>query len=466
MIEQHETTYIEYTTRWTILIISGLLILTIPLIILRNLSFHYVLLGLTFVVAIPFFLSVEKIICLLTFYIIAFGIPLFKGNLYPVHVNYLILDLVMVLLFLLLIGEYSFRKKETIQSSYFSWPFLIFFFIVGLSFLVGLSHRNNLQIMYKEFRILCYYGVYFVAVKHFQDVKWIKLFSITVIVATLMAAFDYIYTYNSLPTVRFVSRQVHMFLLVTPFLISSMILDRNKLRKMVYFVILIPIGISVIISQTRGTWVSIGIAILLATFLSLFVRIEGQRKILSFSFAILTLIIIVFFSLNLIGRMSKVKREFVETRVESLSNLQIDYSLAMRTNSYLIILKKIKQHLWFGNGLGDTATYNFFGRYSTQNNVDSTYLTILWKMGIAGLVIFLILYFLLLKRIFFIYQKTQDIFLRIFSIGVISTFIAFLTLGTISPVLITYRFNFIFGVLFAITEILTKNWKKEVVKLK
>lgn len=453
---EHETTYIEHTTKWTIIIISSLLILTIPLAILRNLPFYYVLLALSFVAAIPFFLSVEKIICLLTFYIIAFEIPLFKGNLSPISVNYFVIDFGLVLLFLFLLAEYSLRKNESKNAPHFGWLFVTFFLIAGASILIGLNYKNNLHAILYEFRILCYYAVYFVAVRHFQDIKWIKIFSITVIVATLIAAFDAIYTYYSLPVIRFVSRQVHMFLLVTPFLISGMILDKSKIRKIVYFVILIPICLSVIISQTRGTWFSILIAILLAAFLSLFASIKGQRKILSFSFAILTLSIIVSFSLNLIERMSKAKIEFTETRVESISNLQFDYSLAMRANSYLTVFEKIKKHPWFGNGLGDTATYLFFGQYSTQYNVDSTYLTILWKMGIVGLIPFLILYFLVLKRAFLIYSKEEDIFLKIFSIGILSAFGAFLILGFISPILVTSRFNFLFAVLFAITELFSR----------
>lgn len=457
-----ETTYIEYTTKWTIVILSSLLILTVPLAILRNIPFYYVLLAFTFVVAVPFFLSVEKIICMVSFYIIAFGNPLFKGNLFPLHVNYFLIDFGLVFLFLFLLGEYSLKKHENNYAPYFSWPFLIFFSIVGLSFLIGISYANNLHYLQSEFRILCYYAVYFVAAKHFQDVKWIKTFLITVIAATLMASFDAIYTYSSLPVIRFVSRQVHMFLLVTPFLISGMILDKNKIRKIIYFVILIPIGLSVIISQTRGTWVSILVAILFAVFLSLFARLKGQRRILSFSFTLLTLVVILFLSLNFIGKMSKAKLEFVETRVESLSVLESDHSLLMRANSYLTVFEKIKQHPWFGNGLGDSATYLFFGQYSTQNNVDSTYLTILWKMGFVGLIPFLILYFLLLKKAFFIYGLTQDIFLKAFSIGILSAFVAFLILGTISPILVTSRFNFLFGVLFAITEILSrKNFLKE-----
>jgi len=137
-----------------------------------------------------------------------------------------------------------------------------------------------------------------------------------------------------------------------------------------------------------------------------------------------------------------------------MTNLGVDRSLMMRVNSYTTVLGKIKDHPWLGNGLGDTATYRFFGEYSTQNNVDSTYLTILWKMGILGLFAFLLLYVTLLYRTFKVYRAVTGRLHAIFTITVLSAFAAYLILGTISPVLITYRFNFLFGVVFAICEVI------------
>lgn len=452
----HEATYIDQATKWSIITISGFLILATLLTFFRNIPFQYLLLAITFLAAVPFFFSVEKIICLLTFYIIAFGNFIFKGNLFPISVNYLFIDAGMILLFLLLISELSLKQNKTDTRSYFGWYFSLFFLVVALAFLVGYQNSNGLQRISSEFRILSYYAVYFIARRYFKEVKWIKIFSLTVILAALIASFDYIYTYYSMQYVRFVSRQVHVFLLVIPFLISLMILDKNKIRKLACFVTLIPIGLAVIISQTRGTWVSIIIAILLAALLSLFANIKIQRRGLSFALTGFALGAILWLSLSFIGGISKKNVESVETRVESLTSLQGDHSLLMRANSYWTVVQKIKQRPWLGHGLGDRATYRFFGQYATQTNVDSTYLTILWKMGIIGLIPFLVLYLLLLKRAFLIYRREQDVLLKIFSIGILSAFTAFLILGTISPILITSRFNFLFAVLFAITEIVSR----------
>jgi O-antigen ligase len=244
-----------------------------------------------------------------------------------------------------------------------------------------------------------------------------------------------------------------MFHLVTPFLISLIILDRRISRKIVYTCALFPIGLGVIISQTRGTWISLAIGILIAIFLSYFAKTRNQRGLHSLILPILMLVMISLLSLTFIGRSSTTKEEFTSERVETIGNLGKDPSLIMRAGAYLTIIHKIMQRPLLGHGLGDTATYNFFNTYSKQTNVDSTYLTILWKMGIIGIVPFLILYFLLLKRSYYIYRYSDVFFMKIFSIGILSAFTAFLILGIISPILITSRFNFLFGVLFAITDI-------------
>jgi O-antigen ligase len=165
------------------------------------------------------------------------------------------------------------------------------------------------------------------------------------------------------------------------------------------------------------------------------------------------------FAFRFIGERSRARAEFTETRMQSVTNLGADYSLMMRVNSYMTVIGKIEEHPWIGNGLGDTATYLFFGQYSTQNNVDSTYLTILWKMGSLGLLAFLLLYTILLFRAFRIYRATGGILTTVFAVAVLSAFSAYLVLGTISPVLITYRFNFLFGTLFALVEIIFRREK-------
>lgn len=417
--------------------------------------FFYGLIALVFIVSLPIVLTVERIVCLITFYIIAFELPLFKGNLYTVSFNYFVVDVGVVVLFLLLLARLATEKLDP-QTYYFSRYIALFLAIVGVGLFLGAYYSNNLQRVQSEFRILSYYSVYFVVVRHFKDRQWIIILALTVLTATLFAAMDAIYTSISSSQVRFVSRQVHMFLLATPFLVSLIILDRNKMRKLCYVGALLPIAVSILFSQTRGTWAATVLAVILAVLLSAWSRFEGVKRIGVILISFILLASITAGSLNFMAGSSTAKAKSVGERAKTIASISGDHSLLMRANSYLTIVRKIMEHPWLGNGLGDTATYKFFNIHSTQNNVDSTYLTILWKVGIMGLVPFMISYILLLKWAFEIYRKEHDVFSEFFSIGMLSAITAFLFLGAISPVLVTSRFNFLFAVLFAITEIVAR----------
>ena len=145
-----QKTYIEDTTKWAILIIMSLLILSFPLALYKNIPFQYILILLTVFTAIPFFLNVEKIIYLLSFYIIAFGIFIFKGNLYPLSVSYIITDLVLVILFIILITDIS-LNKIALKVPYFGWSFALFIVTVVISFFIGLNNTHELRNIYNEF---------------------------------------------------------------------------------------------------------------------------------------------------------------------------------------------------------------------------------------------------------------------------------------------------------------------------
>ncbi|MCG8605956.1 O-antigen ligase family protein [bacterium] len=443
--------FVHHVTSTSLWVSGGLVFTVFMLSLLRPAMFFYGLIAMILIVSLPILFSVERIVCLMTFYIIAFEIPLFKGDLYPISVKYLVIDAGLVMLILLLLAKFATEKQEP-QTIYFGKYLTLFLAIVGVGWLLGLYYGNDTQKILSEFRILSYYSVYFVAVRYFKDRKSVILFASTVLAATLLASIDAIYTSLSSSQVRFVSRQVHMFLLVTPFLVSLLILDRIKLRKLCYAGALLPIAVSVVVSQTRGTWVAMVITVFLAILLSAMSKFKGSKRIGVILLSLVLFASITAVSLNFIAGSSAAKAEFVGERVGTIMNISGDHSLLMRANSYLTIIRKIMERPWIGNGLGDTATYKFFDRYSTQNNVDSTYLTILWKMGIIGLLPFIAVYILILKQAFLIYRRDRDMFSGFFSVGILAAVTSFLILGTISPILITSRFNFLFALLFAITE--------------
>ncbi len=442
-------------SRWSwkaVLSVGAVLLLALPLVYFRNIPYLWLLLAMIGLAAVPFMMNVETVLCLTAFYMTAFEIPLFKGIAFPISVNYFVIDAGLVLVFLLYLWRICIAGREDPSDGSLDRAFFLFFLVVVFSFILGLMRGNDPRLVQKETRILLYYATYFVAVRTLSGEKQMKFFSLTLLAAALLSSLDSIYTYRSLNVIRFVSRQIHMVLLVTPFLIAAFLLDRRPVRRAMIVLALVPIALCVVASQTRGTWVAMLIAVLIALTLGMILRWReaGRWRTLATTLVFLGLILAV--SLKVIGTMSTARIEFVGSRLESISHLETDYSMMMRAQQYLTVADAILKSPWLGNGLGSTATYRIFGVYSTQNNVDSTYLTMLWKMGFLGLVVFLVLYWLFMKRAFLVYRHASTLFERIYSTGVLSAMSALLILGVISPVLMTYRFNFIFGILFAMTD--------------
>ena len=439
-------------TRRTALILTLLLLAAAALSVWRHIPFLTMITAIAAVAVLPAFFKIERFILFACFYIISFEIPLFKGELFPVSVNYYVLDALYLLILFMFIGQISLRGRGVHKGTMFGWGFLLIFAVFGTSAFLGVYYGNSLPVLLKELRILGYYGVFFAAVPFFGETRWIRWFFVIVVAGALLAAFDTVYTYNALRLFRFYTRQVHVFLFVIPLLISLAIFDRHRLRRWFYAVAAVPVLTAVLISQTRGSWVGIAIAALLSITLSVWKRMRGRKRIAAFLSLSAVTLIVVLFAYRLMGGESQARSEFTESRVQSVTELGTDYSMMMRVNSYMTVARKIQERPLLGHGLGDTATYLFFGEYSTQNNVDSTYLTILWKMGILGLTAFLLLYTALLIRAFRLYRTTDSSVHAVLSATVLAAFSGYLILGTISPVLITYRFNFFFGLVFAMIE--------------
>jgi O-antigen ligase len=148
----------------------------------------------------------------------------------------------------------------------------------------------------------------------------------------------------------------------------------------------------------------------------------------------------------------------VGIRAKSFLSVGQDVSIGMRLGQNLAIWEKIKSFPLFGEGLGALV---YITPFYKVNWIDNTYFVLLWKFGVLGFTIFVCILLFVLKKSYYIYRNTKDIFYKCFAVGVFSTFVGFSVLGFISPVLIKYRFNIVWAVLFGLTYIIEKSVKKE-----
>jgi O-Antigen ligase len=127
--------------------------------------------------------------------------------------------------------------------------------------------------------------------------------------------------------------------------------------------------------------------------LPIFYLIYTKRKNLNFSFLAITLVIASFFLLKEFTNV-----EFFE-RFLSITNATEDTSFMYRIYNIQVMLNKLKgSSLWLGYGIGSNYEVNLYG-WKMSFFLDNTFLTLTYKIGLIGLLVFSLLFFIQRKHI-------------------------------------------------------------------
>ncbi|MDD2890374.1 MAG: O-antigen ligase family protein, partial [bacterium] len=170
----------------------------------------------------------------------------------------------------------------------------------------------------------------------------------------------------------------------------------------------------------------------------------------------------------------------VKERSATLKHLAIDPSFLGRMELTSYVLPKVQKSPIVGTGLGDQIFYKKLalsgvsvvyshGSLSTsiiphKNNIiswlDMSYLNVLWKMGIIGLLTFLGLYIVFVKRCWFIFKHSENEFEKWSSLGILTGIVGLLFTGLLSAILVGYRFNLTWAALMGIIELQAQRIEK------
>ena len=116
--------------------------------------------------------------------------------------------------------------------------------------------------------------------------------------------------------------------------------------------------------------------------------------------------------------------------------------------SYGAVLEKVIQRPLLGGGHGETVTYvandeDGVLTVMTLGAVDSTYLTILMRMGIVGLIAFLWMYVRSIRMAYGLLGRTNQSRVRLFCAAFVAVYSAMLVYGIADATLIGNRLIFI-----------------------
>jgi len=408
------------------------------------------------------YLSFFQILLVVTFLLIAlpgyipFSVPIPNPEVYNFKRIMIIAASVSMLWWArsALIGKFGLIKDRLTS------PVAIFLGLCALGTALGLIRGNDFMPIIKDFGIFFLYGFYFIFRSLFKQKEQVKYLIHVIILASTFAALVYIYTFLTVPfglneMGRVVTRQVHFFMVSLPFLLSFLIWDGSKLTRPFVIAALCIILIATLISQTRGTWVSMLVGASVVFFLA-----YRERKISSKNFLIIGILTVVGVTFIGYGTQFNLYEKIAE-RVATFGNLREDPSAIFRTVVSLGALKKFAERPILGQGFGDFVDVKVSSFHFVVQWVDSTWLSLLWKMGIVGLLAYAWLFFSVFWRTFCLHRWAQDQFSKIVGVGMLALMFSFLAISLISPVMLKYRFSFVWVFMFAAIDFLATRAHRE-----
>jgi len=215
---------------------------------------------------------------------------------------------------------------------------------------------------------------------------------------------------------------------------------RNRTHKILLLVGILAMGGSLILTFTRGSYLAVGVSLILMFFLYLVSQgrsfIKKYKKIFIFILALFILVTFLFALPNPLNKsgtaISKIKERI------SISQFSQDFALRRRIATWKFTTMMIKDHPLLGSGLG-TFKYNSlayqakFFPYGVADKAHNEYLQFWAELGIVGLGIFIWLIFNYFSYAIKLLKKTKDNYYQGIIIGLI---------GAVTAVLVDGLFGF------------------------
>lgn len=343
-------------------------------------------------------------------------------------------------------------KRFSFQSSPLNLPILSFMMIGIFSLIWSSSFFISLKglLLFLSGPLL-----YFVVINNIKEEKQIYRFLNFLI---LLGGFFGIYgilQYNGIDFsfwIRNIGRQqvfglfgnVNYFaeylIIPLPVAIASFFIFRNKLYKTLVFFSIITMGLSLIFTFTRGSYLALGVSI--SVMFLLFLSLQGKeflkknRKIFIFIIILMVIISILFIVPNPLNQTGTVLSK-IKGRV-ALTQLITDNSLRARLATWKSALIMIKERPWLGLGIG-TFKYNslrYIAKFLEQGENRSFYPTLasteahneylqFWaEIGIIGLLIFIWFIISYFKYCLKMIKKIKDEYAQGILIGMIGVAVA------------------------------------------
>lgn len=325
---------------------------------------------------------------------------------------------------------------------------------VAAGTLMGIIRGHQLPYIGQEAIRYSYFGLAIVVIHNEMSERGIRLIVFSLVALSLFVSFKYIsILIHTHGMQRAVSDQQHLLNIGIPLVVAFYLLSKSAGRRLLWGLLLVPMLIATVITLTRAMWIYVPFSLVLLTFL--LVRHRHIRFPLAPALVLTGAALLVVLTKTpgiVAARGRGGVAGSLATRAQTFGSLATDLSLLSRYDLGLQALDRFRHNPIFGTGIGDVVRYRIVYSSTPSMLLDSSYLTVVWKLGLIGIVIFLAIYFIFLWRVWFVYRNAQTDFQRATSVAVFVAFVALLMIGIESGILCIYRFNLVWAVLMGIFE--------------
>ena len=392
--------------------------------------------------------------------------PIYKAVNFPMGLR--LAEVLLIAAFLFAFIDLFYRRGLNITRSSADVLVLAFLSIAVMSVGVGWFHEHDSSTILRNARFPLYYAVVFLVVQAIDRETVLRVFVPLLALSGVVVAGGYILEFLGAIDLsageRFfrVARRQGIILPVSLLVIVNLMLFApRRYGRLTLLLLFLPIGLALALTVGRAMWISFALGLVVTMWLRFGEGSHGKARL--WWGAALTMITLAF----LVGSVLLFQR-FTGTAITAhaveRSRTFVDYSrdvqVVGRLLGYSRALEAIAEHPVLGSGQGKTLTFYSFNpetdRFETWKSwtLDSLYLTLWLKMGLAGLFVFIWLYLHILRRARAAFLRSDDPLVRSFAAAMGASLVAMLALGISDGSMVNGRFAMVFAVIFGLTLVI------------
>ena len=369
---------------------------------------------------------------------------------------------------LFIVIEFTHRNGWQLKRSPVDGTVALFLLAAVLSAGVGYYYGNESSLILRNLRFPLYYVVFFLISQSLDSPRAAaRLFGHLAVLTGVAISITFILEFVELidlsglkqDSFRVTRRQGILLPIALLLATNQFLHDPRRYGRLAPAAVFLITGLALSLTLARGMMVATALGVAVAVWLRYREQYRAWRSLLMTVVALSVLAGTVLAFQRVTGM--AVTAHAIE-RSRTFVDYQSDVLFVSRLLGYGEALTAIAARPILGSGQGSTITsYTFdpaadrFERWESWT-LDSLYLTLWMKMGVPGLIVFVVLCLKMLSLSWRALQRADDPQVKAFAAGSVSIVAAFLVLGLSDGTMVNGRFALLFGLLFGTVAVVAR----------